>query len=92
MCGPPGRLPELAVIALQNSRLMESLEASESACGRAGDRQRGHHHRDSRSQIASWNHRAEMMFGYTADEMVGSPMVHHPRAISHGTIRAWPGP
>lgn len=66
---------ELASIALHNSRLMESLEASElrfrsvvetasAAIVTA----------DSRGKITFWNRAAETIFGYAAEEMVGAPL------------------
>jgi len=66
---------ELAAIALQNSRLMASLEASElrfrsvvetasAAIVTA----------DSGGKVTFWNRMAEMIFGYTAEEMNGVPL------------------
>jgi PAS domain S-box-containing protein len=66
---------ELASIALHNSRLMESLEASElrfrsvvetasAAIVTA----------DNRGKITFCNRAAETIFGYTAEEMIGAPL------------------
>jgi PAS domain S-box-containing protein len=67
---------ELAVIALQNSRLTESLEASEKRLRAVLETASAAIiTADSRGQIASWNRKAEVMFGYSAGEMVGTPMI-----------------
>ena len=66
---------ELAAIALQNSRTLESLEHSEerfrSLAQSAND---GIICADGAGQIAYWNQAAEAMFGYSADEMIGKPL------------------
>lgn len=66
---------ELAAIALQNSRMLESLETSEehfrSVVQTAND---AIITADSRGNIVFWNNIAEFIFGYTAREVVGKPL------------------
>jgi PAS domain S-box-containing protein len=66
---------ELAAIALQNSRTLESLEHSEerfrSLTQSASD---GIISLDSSGRIVYWNRAAEEMFGYAADQMIGKPL------------------
>jgi PAS domain S-box-containing protein len=65
---------ELAAVALFNSRIFESLEDSEerfrSVVETASDAIVAV---DGQGNIVFWNHGAEMMFGYSADEVVGRP-------------------
>ena len=66
---------ELAAVALYNSRTLESLEEGEArirsivetACDAIISV-------DSRGVITYWNRGAEMMFGYSVDEIVGKPL------------------
>lgn len=66
---------ELAAIALQNSRALESLETSEerlrSVTQSAND---GIISTDSSGAIVYWNETAGRMFGYSADEIIGKPL------------------
>ena len=66
---------ELAAIALQNSRALESLEHSEerfrSVVETASD---GIINVDSQGTITFWNKAAETIFGFSADEMLGKPL------------------
>ncbi|HUW19335.1 MAG TPA: PAS domain S-box protein [Sedimentisphaerales bacterium] len=63
---------ELAVVALQNSRVLESLERSEqrfrSVAETASDAIISI---DSRGMVILWNRGAEAAFGYSAEEMLG---------------------
>jgi PAS domain S-box-containing protein len=63
---------ELAAVALHNSRAMESLEESEERCRHvvqtAGD---AIITVNRKGQIASWNRAAEIIFGYSAGEVLG---------------------
>ena len=63
---------ELAAVALFNSRIFDSLEDSEerfrSVVETASDAIVA---ADSQGNIVFWNHGAETMFGYSADEIVG---------------------
>jgi PAS domain S-box-containing protein len=84
---------ELAAIALLNSRTLEELESSEerfrSLTQSAGD---GIVSADHEGKIVLWNHAAEAMFGYPADEIMGQPLTavipdrFHP-AHGHGVRR-----
>jgi len=66
---------ELAAIALQNSRALESLEHSEerfrSVVETASD---AIINIDSQGIITFWNKAAETIFGFSADEMLGKPL------------------
>ncbi len=66
---------ELAAIALHNSRTLELLTKSEekfhSVAQTASD---AIFSADSRGNTILWNHGAETIFGYSADEMVGKPI------------------
>jgi PAS domain S-box-containing protein len=66
---------ELAAIALRNSRTLEALEHSEertrSIVETAGDAIISV---DSQGQIIFWNKSAELIFGYSLDEVVGRPL------------------
>jgi PAS domain S-box-containing protein len=66
---------ELAAIALQNSRALESLEHSEerfrSVVETASD---GIINIDSQGTITFWNKAAQTIFGFSADEMLGKPL------------------
>ena len=66
---------ELAAIALQNSRALESLEHSEerfrSVVETASD---AIINIDSQGTITFWNKAAETIFGFSADEMLGKPL------------------
>ncbi len=66
---------ELAAIALNNSRTLESLEHGEkrfrSVVETAHD---AIITMDARGNIVFWNHAAEAFFGYTAGEMTGKPL------------------
>lgn len=66
---------ELAAVALQNSRALESLERSEqrfrSVAETASDAIVSI---DSRGKVILWNRGAESTFGYSADEMIGKPV------------------
>ena len=66
---------ELAAIALHNSRTLESLEASEerfrSVVQTANDTIISV---DSRGNIVFWNKSAEIIFGYSADEVISKPL------------------
>lgn len=63
---------ELAAIALQNSRLMASLETSELRFRSVVETASAAIvTTDSEGRITFWNRMAEMIFGYTAQEMIG---------------------
>jgi PAS domain S-box-containing protein len=66
---------ELAALAFHNSRTLEALEHSEeryrSLVETAVDAIISI---DSSGNIISWNHSAESMFGYRADEVMGKPL------------------
>jgi PAS domain S-box-containing protein len=66
---------ELAAIALQNSRTLQSLEHSEerfrSLAQSASD---GIICANSSGQIVYWNQAAETMFGYPAEQIIGQPL------------------
>ncbi|MBT4511922.1 MAG: PAS domain S-box protein, partial [Chloroflexi bacterium] len=66
---------ELAAVALRNSRTMELLADSEqhfrSVAQTAND---AIITADSKGNIFMWNRAAEIMFGYSADEVVGKPL------------------
>jgi PAS domain S-box-containing protein len=66
---------ELAALALYNSRTLESLEISEeffrSVVQTASDAIVSS---DSNGNIIFWNHGAEEIFGYSAEEAVGKPL------------------
>lgn len=66
---------ELAAIALHNSRLLESLEAGERRFRSVAETANAAIAiTDNQGQITFWNHMAEMVFGYTAEEMIGTPL------------------
>ncbi len=66
---------ELVAIALQNSRLMESLEASELRFRSVVETASvAIVTADSRGRITFWNRMAETIFGFTAEEIVGAPL------------------
>jgi len=67
---------DLAAVALQNSRMLQSLEASEerfrSVVQTASDAIISI---DSGGDVVSWNNAAEAVFGYSAAEMIGRPFI-----------------
>lgn len=67
---------ELAAIALQNNRLMASLEASELRFRSVVETANAAIvTTDSEGQITFWNRMAEAIFGYSAQEMAGAPLI-----------------
>jgi PAS domain S-box-containing protein len=70
-----GAFAELAAIALHNSRLMGSLEVSELRFRSVVETANAAIvTADNRGLISFWNRMAEKLFGFTAQEMVGSPL------------------
>lgn len=66
---------ELAAIALHNSRTLESLENSEARFRSVAQTARDAIVSvDARGTIAFWNHGAEIMFGYSADEVTNQSL------------------
>jgi PAS domain S-box-containing protein len=66
---------ELAATALYNSRTLESLENSEARIRSIVETARDAIISvDNQGNIVFWNHGAEMMFGYSLDEIVGKPV------------------
>jgi len=67
---------ELAAIALRNSRMWEFLQQSETRFRTVAQTARDAIITiDSRDNIVLWNQGAENIFNYTADEIVGKPLV-----------------
>lgn len=67
---------ELAAIALQNSRLVASLEASELRFRSVVETASAAIvTTDNQGRITFWNRMAETIFGYTAQEMTGAPLM-----------------
>ncbi|MEJ5309120.1 MAG: PAS domain S-box protein [Anaerolineae bacterium] len=67
---------ELAAIALHNSQLVASLEASELRFRSVVETASAAIvTTDSEGQITFWNRMAETIFGYTAQEMLGAPLM-----------------
>ncbi len=66
---------ELAAIALSNSRLLESLDASERRFRSVAETANAAIvTTDDQGRITFWNRMAETVFGYTAEEMIGAPL------------------
>ncbi len=66
---------ELVAIALHNSRLMESLETSELRFRSVVETANAAiATTDSQGRVTFWNRMAETIFGFTAEEMVGTPL------------------
>lgn len=70
-----GAFGELAAIAVQNSRNLEALKASEERFRSVVDNARDAIISvDSRGRIILWNEAAEKLFGYTSGEIIGEPV------------------